>query len=224
MRMRKMKNLIPRMQRCQAQLVLRPDTMRGKWAQTLMPGAAEVHIEIGCGKGRFICETARAHPDILYIGIERVPEALVGAMEKAMEQKLPNVFFTEADAAMIDEHFSGEEVQRIYLNFSDPWPKTRHHKRRLTHEGFLNKYRAVLGTGGQIHMKTDNRPLFDFSLEQFKACGFSVSELTYDRHAGGIRGIMTEYEEKFVQNGIKINRCVAQMQALPAADKKEPEV
>jgi len=209
LRMRKKKNLAARLARCEALMIARPEALRGNWAQSLMPAAREVHVEIGCGKGKFIMETAQENPDVLFIGIERVPEALVIAMERVMDKELRNVVFANRDAGIIDMLFAGNEVDRVYLNFSDPWPKSKHDKRRLTHAGFLSLYRSVLKPGGQIHFRTDNLPLFEFSLEQFSSSGYALSEVTRDRHAGGIQGILTEYEEKFIRDGVKINRCVA---------------
>ena len=159
MRMRKKPNLIPRMERCAAIHVQEPAAMRGRWRE-LMPEAAEVHLELGCGKGKFTAELAAARPDILLIAVERVPEALVMAMEKAMD--LHNVYFISADVAQLTEFFAPGEVDRIYLNFCDPWPRKKHAPRRLTHRNFLAKYRQVLAPGGALYFKTDNQDLFTF--------------------------------------------------------------
>ena len=188
--------------------------MRGRW-RTLYPEAKEVWIEIGCGKGTFTAETARRNPNILLIAVERVADAMVMAMEKAAALELNNVFFICADAAKLGEIFAPGEADRIFLNFSDPWPSKRHCRRRLTHAGFLLSYREVLRDGGQIHFKTDNRPLFDFSLTQFPAAGYRLSEVTNDLHADGVQGVMTDYEAKFHAEGVPINRCVAAKSALP---------
>ena len=214
MRMRRKKNLIPRMERCAAFQVREPETMRGRW-RTLYPEAKEVWIEIGCGKGTFTAETARRNPNILLIAVERVADAMVMAMEKAAALELNNVFFICADAAKLGEIFAPGEADRIFLNFSDPWPSKRHCRRRLTYAGFLLSYREVLRDGGQIHFKTDNRPLFDFSLTQFPAAGYRLSEVTNDLHADGVQGVMTDYEAKFHAEGVPINRCVAAKGALP---------
>ncbi|MBR1845504.1 MAG: tRNA (guanosine(46)-N7)-methyltransferase TrmB [Oscillospiraceae bacterium] len=214
MRMRRKKNLIPRMERCAAFQVKEPETMRGRW-RTLYPEAEEVWIEIGCGKGTFTAETARRNPNILLIAVERVADAMVMAMEKAAALELGNVFFLCADAAKLGEIFAPGEADRIFLNFSDPWPSKRHCRRRLTHAGFLLSYREVLRDGGQIHLKTDNRPLFDFSLTQFPAAGYTLSEVTNDLHANGVQSVMTDYEAKFYAEGVPINRCVATKGALP---------
>ena len=213
MRMRKKKNLIPRMERCAAVHVQDGFLLRGNW-RSLLPGARELRVELGCGKGRFTVETAAAEPDILFIAIERVADALVVAMERAMAAGLRNVFFVVGDAAALPNYFAEDEVDRIYINFCDPWPPKRQAKRRLTHHNFLALYRQVLAEGSQIHFKTDNDPLFAFSLEEFPQAGFALSEVTRDLHADGPQGVMTDYEAKFYEEGVTINRCVAEMVPL----------
>lgn len=208
MRMRKKPNLIPRMERCAQYLVPDPENWRGRWREELAPGRP-LRLELGCGKGRFTCETAAAEPDVLFVAVERVPDAMVIAMERARAAGLRNVFFIDADAAKLRDYFAPDEVERIYLNFSDPWPSNRHAKRRLTHPGFLEIYRDVLQDGGEIHFKTDNRGLFEWSLFQFPKAGYSLAQVTRDLHQNGVQGVMTDYEEKFYQQGVKINRCVA---------------
>ena len=217
MRMRKKKNLVPRMERCDAVHIKDGLSMRGRW-RDLMPGAKALHLELGCGKGRFTVETARQNPDILFIAVEKVADAQVVAMERAMEAELHNVFFLVGDAAALPELFAPGEVDRIYINFCDPWPPKRQAKRRLTHHNFLALYRQVLAEGGQIHFKTDNQPLFDFSLEEFDRCGLETKNVTNDLHKDGIVGIMTGYETKFHELGTPINRCecVVRKEAAPA--------
>lgn len=210
MRMRKKKNLIPRMERCAACQIKEPFTLRGNW-RSLLPGAKELRLELGCGKGRFTVDTAAKEPDVLFVAVERVPDAMVIAMERAMAAELKNVFFIDADAALLPDMFEEGEVDRIYINFCDPWPSKGHAKRRLTHGNFLKLYRKVLKDGGQIHFKTDNRPLFDFSVEEIPNFGFTLSEVTNDLHAECADVIMTDYEAKFREQGIPINRCVATM-------------
>lgn len=214
MRMRKKPNLLPRMERCARVLVRDPAAQRGTW-RDLMPGASELRLELGCGKGRFTAETARQNPDVLFIAVERVPDAMVIAMERACAMELTNVFFVDADAAKLPEYFAPDEVSWIYINFCDPWPTTRHAKRRLTHAEFLKLYRHVLRAGGQVHFKTDNAPLFEWSLTQFPKAGFALNEVSRNLHEHGIQGVMTDYEEKFHNLGIPINRCVGSMVALP---------
>ena len=214
MRMRKKKNLVPRMERCGAVHVQDGLSMRGHW-RDLMPGATALYLELGCGKGRFTVETARQNPEVLFIAVEKVADAQVVAMERAMEAELKNVFFLVGDAAALPELFAPGEVDRIFINFCDPWPPKRQAKRRLTHRNFLALYRQVLAEGGEIHFKTDNDPLFEFSLEEFPQAGFSLHQVTRDLHADGPQGVMTDYEAKFYQEGITINRCVAEMEPLP---------
>jgi tRNA (guanine-N7-)-methyltransferase len=218
MRMRKKKNLIPRMERCAAKLIQDPESRRGQW-RALMPSARELRLELGCGKGRFTAGIAAAEPDVLFIGVEVVREAIVVAMERCLE--LPNVYFISGNADALPSLFAPGEVDRIYLNFSDPWPGNRHAKRRLTHGGFLKRYRQVLKDGGQIHFKTDNVDLFDFSMAELPRYGFALSEVTRDLHANGPAGIMTDYEEKFYGQGKPICRLVGTME--PWEEPEAPE-
>lgn len=207
MRMRKKKNLAPRMERCGDLLIREPKEYKGRW-RTLMPDCRELRLELGCGKGRFTCDSAALEPDVLFIAVERVPDAMVIAMERAEAMELRNVFFVDADAAQLPEYFEPGEVDLIYLNFSDPWPSNRHAKRRLTHPDFLNKYAAVLKDRGEVHFKTDNHDLFEWSLFQFPKAGFDLEQVTRNLHENGIRGVMTDYEAKFHALGQPINRCV----------------
>lgn len=221
MRMRKKKNLLPRMEACSSCLVRDPFTMRGQW-RTLMPDAKELRVELGCGKGRFTCETAAAEPEVLFVAVERVPDAMVMAMERARYLGLRNVFFVDADAAGLPDFFAPGEVDRLYINFCDPWPTKRHAKRRLTHRNFLLKYRQVLPDGGEIHFKTDNAGLFAFSVEEFPAGGFQPTQVTDDLHRDGIQGVMTDYEAKFHAMGTPIHRCVAVKGELPPQPAESP--
>lgn len=208
MRMRKKPNLIPRLERCAPVRIDDPAALAGHWRE-LMPAAAELHLELGCGKGKFTAELAAARPDVLLTAVERVPEALVMAMEKAMAQDLHNVRFISADVEHLTEFFAPGEVDCIYLNFCDPWPRKKHAGRRLTHRHFLEKYCQVLVPGGQLHFKTDNQDLFTFSLEEFAASGWTTEQVTRNLHENGPVGIMTGYEEKFYGQGVPICRCVA---------------
>lgn len=214
MRMRKKPNLIPRMEACGRLWVRDPAAQRGQW-RALKPDAKLVRLELGCGKGRFTAETAKAHPEDLYIALERVPDAMVIAMERCRELGLTNVFFLDADAAALPDYFAPDEVDLIYVNFCDPWPPARQAYRRLTHEGFLRTYRQVLKDGGEIHFKTDNRALFEWSLFQFPKAGFTTAQVTRNLHEHGVQGVMTDYEEKFHALGTPINRCVAVKGQLP---------
>lgn len=222
--MRKKPNLIPRMERCARILIptsAEEYSQRGHW-RDLMPEATALHVELGCGKGRFTVETAAQNPDVLFIAVERVPDAMVIAMERAMEMNLKNVFFMDDDAARLPMIFAPGEVDRIYVNFCDPWPGHRHARRRLTSEGFLSVYRQVLKDGGQIHFKTDNRDLFEWSLFQFPKVGYELSEVTRNLHENGPCGVMTDYEEKFHNLGTHINRCVGTKQHLDPEPEFHP--
>ena len=221
MRMRKMKNLEPRMERCAAYRIATPEEKKGVW-RSLKADATALWVEVGCGKGKFTAETAQANPHVLLIAVERCREAMVVAMEKARDMGLTNVFFIDMDVAKIEEIFAAGEIDRLFINFPDPWPRKKNAKRRLTHRGFLDKYCRAVKEGGEIHFKTDNAPLFAFSLEEFAACGLQVNALTRNLHENGIVGIMTGYEEKFHALGTPINRCevVCKPFVLPPEEKK----
>ena len=152
MRMRKKPNLGPRMERCAQFLIEDPKQLRGQW-RSLKPEAGQLWLELGCGKGRFTAETAEQNPDVLYIAVERVPDAMIVAMERCAAKGLSNVFFVDGDAALLREFFAPGEVDRLFINFCDPWPSNRHARRRLTHQNFLVLYRGILKDGGQIHFK-----------------------------------------------------------------------
>lgn len=213
MRMRKKPNLIPRMEQCAAVLESAPEERRGRWLSDF-PAFSQLHLELGCGKGRFTAEMAAQHPDILFAAVEKVPDAMVVAMEKARDMGLTNVFFVDADAARLEDYFAPGELDGMYINFCDPWPRKKNAKRRLTHRGFLEKYSRVVAPGGQIYFKTDNEGLFDFSLEEFTAMGFPLEQVTRNLHAGGPVGVMTDYEEKFYQAGQPIYRCQVTLHPL----------
>ena len=206
MRMRKRNNLEPRMEACSAIWVKEPAAWKGRWRE-LMPDAREIRLEVGCGKGKFTVETAAQEPDVLLIAVERVKEAMLLGMEKALQMGLKNVFFLDLDAANLEEYFEDNEIDLIYLNFCDPWPRKKNAKRRLTFRSFLEKYKKVLKPDGEIHFKTDNAGLFEWSLEEFAFCKLEIRNLTRDLHANGPVGIMTGYEEKFYELGTPINRC-----------------
>ena len=176
MRMRKMKNLVPRMEKCAQYRIAAPEEKKGQW-RSLKPDATALWVEVGCGKGKFTAETAQANPEVLLIAVERCREAMVVAMEKAREMELTNVFFIDMDVEKIEEIFAGSEIDRLFINFPDPWPRKKNAKRRLTHRGFLDKYCRVVRQGGEFHFKTDNAPLFEFSVEEFAACGLEVKNL-----------------------------------------------
>ena len=180
---------------------------KGNWA-TVFGRQAPLHVELGTGKGDFISQLAERHPEINYIGIEAQQDVLYSAAKKIQEKGITNVRLLVFDINNIAEIFAPGEVERFYVNFCDPWPKARHAKRRLTHVNFLEKYRTLLKKGGALFFKTDNRPLFDFSLEQFELAGLQVKDISFDLHAENRPdNIMTEYERKFSGFGEKINRC-----------------
>ena len=187
MRMRRMKNLEPRMEACADMRILEPATLKGNW-RSLKPDATALWVEVGCGKGKFTAETAQANPDVLLIAVERCREAMVVAMEKAQSMGLKNVFYIDMDVANIEEIFAGFEIDRLFINFPDPWPRKKNAKRRLTHRGFLDKYCRVIRQGGEIHYKTDNAPLFEFSVYLFlhfychinQAISFSYLPVDYE--------------------------------------------
>ena len=207
MRMRKKPNLIPRLEKCAGIIVREPEPVRGSWKEKF--GYGSLAVELGCGKGRFTAETAKTLDDTLLVAVERVPEAMVVAAERVMAAELENVRFLDMDAEKLPEVFAPGEAGRIYINFCDPWPGNRHAKRRLTYGRFLQLYRTVLKDGGEIWFKTDNVELFEFSLREFSENGFSLHEVTRDLHENGPVGVMTDYEQKFYAQGVKINRCVA---------------
>ncbi len=182
----------------------------GKWAADYFHSKHPIHLEIGMGKGKFITEMARLHPEINYIGIEKYSSVLVRALDKCENPENRNLLFLRMDAEDIDSYFAPGEVEKIYLNFSDPWPKDRHAKRRLTSTRFLARYSHILKRGGSVQFKTDNRPLFEFSLEQIEQAGWTLEECTFDLHQNGPApdNIMTEYEEKFYRKGNPICRLV----------------
>ncbi|MBC6309802.1 tRNA (guanosine(46)-N7)-methyltransferase TrmB [Listeria sp. FSL L7-1582] len=189
--------------------VANPEELKGKWHQ-LFGNENPIHIEIGTGKGQFVTGMAQANPDINYIGIEVVESVLITALDKALAAGIPNLRLLSVDGADLLEYFEKAEVARVYLNFSDPWPKKRHAKRRLTHPNFLDSYKALLPVDGEIHFKTDNRSLFEYSLVAFSEYGVLLTYLSLDLHNSEFEGnIMTEYEEKFSAQGFPIYRLEA---------------
>ena len=206
MRMRRKPNLKSRVERCASFLIAEPQTLRSSWLEDFSFG--EIHIELGCGKGLFTVETAKSNPDIFFIALEKITNVLVIALERTEQTRLPNVRFINGLAEDFLDFFEAGEVSRIYINFCDPWPANRHAKRRLTGRRFLTLYRQVLKPGGEIHFKTDNSALFEFSLSEFEQFGFVLSEKTSDLHQFGSVGIMTDYEKNFHEQGLPIYRCV----------------
>ena len=184
-------------------------TAKGRWHE-IFGNDNSINIEVGMGKGRFIMDMARLHPEINYIGIEKFSSVLIRAIEKQEIEKLPNLRFIRMEAEYIEEVFDEGEVDYIYLNFSDPWPKDRHAKRRLTSVQFLARYEHILSAEGGITFKTDNRDLFDFTIEQADEAGWIKENVTYDLHNSEYNdgNVMTEYEERFSSQGNPICRIV----------------
>ncbi|MCI9429888.1 MAG: tRNA (guanosine(46)-N7)-methyltransferase TrmB [Lachnospiraceae bacterium] len=179
------------------------EPIRGHWKKRF-GNENPVHIEIGMGKGRFLITLAEKNPNINYVGIERYSSVLLRALQKMEENPLPNLLFLRMDAETLEDIFEKEEVSKIYLNFSDPWPKDRHAKRRLTSRTFLARYDKILKSEGRLEFKTDNRELFDFSVEELAAAGWKAESISYDLHNDPILmkdNIMTEYEERFSSMG-----------------------
>jgi tRNA (guanine-N7-)-methyltransferase len=191
-------------------VVHEPEKQKGKW-KDLFGNEHPIHVEIGMGKGKFIMQLAAMNPQINYIGIEKYSSVLLRALEKREETELSNLYFLRFDAEYLNDIFDKDEISRIYLNFSDPWPKDRHAKRRLTSKEFLAKYDQCLKKEGEVIFKTDNRMLFDFSVEEAGIAGWELKEVTYDlHHSEYIEGnVMTEYEERFSAMGNPIHRLVA---------------
>lgn len=184
------------------------ETQKGKWKAEVFQREAPLFVELGTGKGDFITQLALKNPQNNYIGIEAQQDVIYIAARKVRELNLPNVKLLVFDINNIENIFEQDEVDGFFINFCDPWPKSRHAKRRLTHVNFLERYRKLLKKEGKLIFKTDNRPLFDFSLEQFEEAKLKVEDVSFDLHAENRPdNIMTEYERKFSGLGEKINRC-----------------
>lgn len=188
-----------------------PMAEKGRW-HLIFGNESPIHIEIGMGKGQFIMKLAKEHPDINYIGIERYSSVLLRALQKMEIEPLPNIRFLCMDASIITEVFDKEEVAKIYLNFSDPWPKERHAKRRLTSRQFFERYDKILAGNGVVEFKTDNDDLFAFSMEEVAEAGWTLDAHTFDLHHDPVLNegnVMTEYEEKFSSLGHPIHKLIA---------------
>ncbi len=211
MRIRHKPNAVPEMQKHGDIVLFNPEKNKGKWKE-VFGRSNPIHLELGMGRGKFLTAHAENNPDINYIGMEKKNEVIIVALRKVLEKELKNIRLVSFNAVYIDSVFEEGEINTLYLNFSDPWPKDRHAKRRLTHKGFLEKYKLLLTKDGHIEFKTDNRPLFDFSVEEFKSAGLELEAVTYDLHSlQDPHNITTEYEEKFSQMGISINRLIARV-------------
>ncbi|HAL63812.1 MAG TPA: tRNA (guanosine(46)-N7)-methyltransferase TrmB [Clostridiales bacterium] len=209
MRVRKKKNCDIRLEKSGSLWIKNPEMLKGKWHGEF-GNQNPIHIEIGCGKGKFICEMAEKYPDINFVAIEVVKDVMVIAMEKAEPLGLSNLRFIIADASGLSDYFEKGEVERIYLNFSDPWKKRKQAKRRLTHKNFLDVYKKVLKNGDLICFKTDNKALFEFSLNSFAEENFKMSQICFDLHNSDFEdNVMTEYEMRFSEQGMPIYRVCA---------------
>lgn len=194
-------------------VIQNPTEYRGRWTE-LFGNTHPIRIEIGMGKGRFITELARQNPDINYIGIEKYSSVLLRALEKR-DEELVNLYFIRMDAEAVCDSFAPGEIDRIYLNFSDPWPKDRHAKRRLTSTAFLHRYEHLLPSGHPVEFKTDNTDLFDFSIASAEEAGWSLDVCTRDLHHSPFceGNIMTEYEERFSSIGNPICKMILHYEA-----------
>ncbi|WP_066915651.1 tRNA (guanosine(46)-N7)-methyltransferase TrmB [Streptococcus sp. DD12] len=203
----------------QEMLDARPDlvltdaqAVKGHWAD-IFGNSHPIHIEVGCGKGQFITGMAQAHPDINYVAIDMQKSVLSHVLDKVVEQELPNVRLLLVDGSELTHYFAPAEISLLYLNFSDPWPKKRHEKRRLTYKDFLATYQTILPAGGEIHFKTDNRGLFEYSLASMSQYGMTLQEVFLDLHASDFEGnVLTEYEEKFSKRNQVIYRLEARFE------------
>jgi len=219
--MRRKPKLDNRIERCGHLLVAEPENLCGRWLDEFP--YSELFVELGCGKGLFTVDMAMGNPEILFVGLERISNVLVIALERAERSGLNNIRFLNRLADDLTKIFTAGEVSRIYINFCDPWPANRHKKRRMTGQRFLELYKQVLQPGGEIHFKTDDFPLFEFSQKEFHRCGFILSDNAFDLHEDSNTGVMTDYEIKFRELGMPIYRFVARIddQAQGTGNKNE---
>lgn len=208
MRMRKKKHRNERIENC-GEIVIREPFPKGKW-NTVFGNENKICLEIGCGKGRFITETAKNNPDVNFIAIEKNMDVALLAMEKAQALGLENIRFICDNADLLEEIVLPGECSRIYINFCDPWHKTKHAKRRLTHRRYIEVYKKLLPAGGEIYFKTDNKKLFEFSLNEFCDMNIKLKNISLDLHAKPCEwNVMTEYEQQFSEQGMPIYRLEA---------------
>ncbi|MBQ9303512.1 tRNA (guanosine(46)-N7)-methyltransferase TrmB [Butyrivibrio sp.] len=194
-----------------------PEKLKGLWKKEIFGNDNELHIEIGMGKGRFLMDLATLNPNINYVGIEKYSSVLLRAIQKQEQLLLPNVKFIRMDAEDITEVFAPAEVDKIYLNFSDPWPKDRHAKRRLPSRQFLERYDQILRPDGVVEFKTDNKDLFQFALDEVEPAGWNLDAVTYDLHHDPVMNegnVMTEYEEKFSSLGNPIYKYIVSRKGI----------
>ena len=217
MRMRRKKHREERMENC-CDIVIEDIFKYKEDITKVFQNKNPLHLEIGCGKGGFISEVAERNPDINYIAFEKNLDVLVLAMEKVKAKELKNVKFVPGDAEALGQLDEQKSVERLYINFCDPWHKWGHRKRRLTYERYLSMYERIMKESGEIHFKTDNAPLFEFSLNSFSDFGMKLKNITLDLHKSKFEGnVMTEYEKLFSEKGQPIYRC----EAIFCAHKKQ---
>lgn len=209
MRVRKRKGAEEHLEHHPQYVILNPEDAKGKWHE-VFGNDNPIHIEVGSGKGAFITGMAVQNPDINYIGIDIQLSVLSYALDKVFDSGATNVKLLRVDGSSLTNYFADAEVDMMYLNFSDPWPKTKHEKRRLTYKSFLDTYKQILPEHGEIHFKTDNRGLFEYSLASFSQYGMTLKQVWLDLHASNFEGnVMTEYEAKFSSKGQVIYRVEA---------------
>ncbi|HEP1463363.1 tRNA (guanosine(46)-N7)-methyltransferase TrmB [Streptococcus pyogenes] len=209
MRVRKRKGAEEHLANNPHYVILNPEDAKGRW-HDVFGNDRPIHIEVGSGKGGFVTGMALKNPDINYIGIDIQLSVLSYALDKVLASEVPNVKLLRVDGSSLTNYFEDGEVDMMYLNFSDPWPKTKHEKRRLTYKDFLDTYKRILPEHGEIHFKTDNRGLFEYSLASFSQYGMTLRQIWLDLHASNYEGnVMTEYEEKFSNKGQVIYRVEA---------------
>ena len=190
-------------------VILNPADAKGRW-QEIFGNDHPIHVEVGSGKGAFVSGMAKANPEIYYIGIDIQKSVLSYALDKVLATDVPNIKLLWVDGSDLTDYFEDGEIDRLYLNFSDPWPKKRHEKRRLTYQSFLATYQQILPENGEIHFKTDNRGLFEYSLVSFSQYGMKLKGVWLDLHASDFEdNVLTEYEQKFANKGQVIYRVEA---------------
>lgn len=208
MRIRRKPDTVEKLLSMKELVLTEPHQNLGRWREAVGNPQTPLYVELGTGKGKFITTLASRYPQINFVGIEREQEVLLKTALKAQEKELNNLLLLWTDGEHLEEIFAPGEVDRLYLNFPDPWPKNRHAKRRLTHRRFLEKYLQIIKPGGEIHFKTDNALLFEFSLNEFSDAGWRLKNICLDvAQRGPEDNITTEYEEKFSQQGQPIYRC-----------------
>lgn len=209
MRVRKRKGAQEHLENNPHYVILEPEAAKGRWSE-VFGNDHPIHIEVGSGKGAFITGMALKNPEINYIGIDIQLSVLSYALDKVLASQAPNVRLLRVNGSSLTNYFDAGEVDMMYLNFSDPWPKSRHEKRRLTYKSFLDTYKQILPENGEIHFKTDNRGLFEYSLASFSQYGMTLKQVWLDLHASDYPdNVMTEYEARFAKKGQVIYRLEA---------------